>query len=90
LVSGMVLIAWSGLTDSEDKVVAVKIPEKLEVPEGNRLLLTFEAEGVQIYVSKKGKDGKPEWSFKAPLANLSDRGTKIGYHYDGPCWEALD
>src|SRR5580704_12560560 len=90
LVSGMLLIAWSGLPAREDKVDPVKIPEKLQVPEGNRLLLTVEAEGVQIYVSKKGKDGKPEWSFKAPLADLSDRGKKIGYHYDGPCWEALD
>jgi Protein of unknown function (DUF3455) len=90
LVSGLLLIAWSGLTAGEDKIVPVKIPEKLQVPERHRVLLTVEAEGVQIYVSKEGKDGKPEWSFKAPLADLSDRGKKIGYHYAGPSWEALD
>jgi len=90
LVSGLLSIAWSGLPAGEDKVVPLKIPDKLQIPEGNRLLLTVEAEGVQIYLSKEGKDGKPEWSFKAPLADLYHRGKKIGYHYDGPSWEALD
>src|SRR4051794_30498793 len=98
LVSGMVLLGWSGLPvygskDKSNKEVPIAIPEKLRVPKGNRLLLSVEAEGMQIYVSKKGKGGKPEWSFKGPLAELSDKGKLVGYHYagpSGPCWEMLD
>src|SRR5438067_1933049 len=73
LVWGMVFIGWWGLRAPGDEAGPEKgglprIPKKLKVPEGNRLLWSVEAEGLQIYVSKKGKGGKPEWVFQAPLA----------------------
>jgi hypothetical protein len=90
LVSGMVLIAQPAISTSAKEPVPVKIPDELKVPKGNRLLVSMEAEGVQIYVSAQGKGGKLEWRFKAPLAELSDRGKKVGYHFAGPAWETLD
>lgn len=69
-----------------------KVPDAIKVPEGSVLLARVDAEGVQIYVSKEGKDGKPEWTPKAPLADLSEKGKPFGYHYAvaGPAWEATD
>jgi hypothetical protein len=90
LVAGTLWLACSDLPAGDDKGVPVKVPENLQIPKGHRLLLSVEAEGVQIYISKEGKDGKPEWSFKAPLADLVERGKRVGYHYEGPSWEALD
>jgi CHASE3 domain sensor protein len=66
------------------------IPDRLKVPGDNKLLFSLEAEGVQVYVSRAGKGGKPEWAFKAPLAGLSAKGKPAGYHYGGPTWEARD
>jgi hypothetical protein len=68
-----------------------EVPSQLRVPAGHKLLFTVKAKGVQIYKIAMGKDGKPEWVFEAPLAELlSSRGTKVGCHYEGPSWEASD
>jgi hypothetical protein len=87
LAAGAVLAMGAGAAGQGPDL---KIPDKLKVPDGQRLVLRVEAEGVQVYVSKPGKDGKPEWSFKGPLADLSAAGKLAGYHYDGPSWELLD
>ena len=56
-----------------------------------KLLARAEAKGVQIYKSVEGKDGKLEWALEAPLADLfSGEGKKLGSHYEGPSWEAMD
>ncbi|HTG02321.1 MAG TPA: DUF3455 domain-containing protein, partial [Nitrospirota bacterium] len=57
--------------------------------------LSLEAQGVgvQIYTCEAVKDNptRYEWIFKAPDAELFDNaGNKIGRHYAGPTWEALD
>jgi hypothetical protein len=67
-----------------------RVPAALKVPAGHKFLFQLEAEGVQIYVSKKGEKGSLEWALKAPLADLLDKGKKAGYHYAGPSWESLD
>jgi hypothetical protein len=66
------------------------VPAALRVPKGHKLLFKTEAEGVQIYQSRLGKDGKPHWAPKGPLAGLTQAGKKAGYHYTGPTWEAGD
>ena len=67
------------------------VPSELRVPSGHKLLVRAEAKGVQIYKSVEGKDGKLEWVFEAPLADLfSGDGKKLGFHYEGPSWEAMD
>jgi hypothetical protein len=66
------------------------VPKEIAVPAGYKLLLKVEAKGVQIYKSVEGKSGKLEWALEAPLADLSRKGEKAGWHYEGPSWEASD
>jgi hypothetical protein len=66
------------------------VPDALRVPKGHKLLFKVEAEGVQIYESRPGPDGKPQWVHKGPLAGLKQPSKKTGYHYAGPSWEADD
>jgi len=57
------------------------------------LAMIVSARGVQIYEcrSRKQPDGGFEWAFAAPEADLFDaRGSRIGRHYAGPHWEAMD
>lgn len=68
-----------------------EVPSELRVPPGHKLLVRAEAKGMQIYKSVEGKDGALEWAFEAPLAALSSSGKKtLGFHYEGPSWEATD
>ena len=72
---------------------AAPIPAKLQPTASERAVATVPAVGVQIYECRAAKD-KPnqfEWAFVAPEADLFDRkGTRLGRHYAGPHWEALD
>jgi hypothetical protein len=66
------------------------VPNEIAIPPGHRLLLRAEGKGVQVYKAAT-RDGKLEWVFEAPLADLlDDKGERVGYHYDGPSWEAFD
>jgi Protein of unknown function (DUF3455) len=74
-----------------------KVPESLQVPATQALLLETHATGVQIYECKATKDDPErrlvvfEWVFKEPQADLFDvAGTKVGKHYAGPTWEWND
>lgn len=56
-------------------------------------VLTTGARGVQIYECRAaaGPQGRFEWSFVAPRADLLDpSGRVIGHHGAGPYWQALD
>lgn len=65
------------------------IPPELR-PDGQTLLFTATAGGVQIYVSV-AEGGGYKWVLEAPLARLrADRGGVTLLHYDGPSWEASD
>lgn len=69
------------------------IPAPLRVSTNSALTLRAHAAGVQIYRCSAGKDDAAhfEWLLKEPEADLFDRsGKKIGNHYAGPTWEALD
>ncbi|TWO70282.1 DUF3455 domain-containing protein [Caenimonas sedimenti] len=68
------------------------VPAKLQ-PAGETISHVVPAKGVQIYEcrAKAGAAGQAEWAFVAPEAELFDRrGVRIGKHYGGPHWEALD
>ncbi len=70
-----------------------KIPPKLQPAAGEKLAQVVPATGVQIYECRARVDapGQFDWAFVAPEADLFDaRGKKIGKHYAGPHWEALD
>jgi hypothetical protein len=70
-----------------------KVPENLNPPPGQTLVLKAKAKGVQIYrcSASSGNSNQFEWSLKAPQADLfDDKGQKIGQHFAGPTWKAVD
>ena len=63
-------------------------PAAITPPEGTRLLLSAQAEGVQIYACEV-KDQGFAWVFKAPEATLFDQdGRQIIRHSGGPSWQS--
>ena len=69
------------------------IPDSLKTPPTQLLTLQTHAIGVQIYECKARKENPArfEWVFVAPEADLFDTdGIKVGKHYAGPTWEAID
>ncbi len=67
------------------------VPEALKAPAGEQVVLVAHAGGSQIYTCGKGDDGKPQWTLKAPEAQLRDsKGALIGHHSAGPSWKHLD
>ncbi len=84
-------LLMSGFASAQSQ--PAKPPAPLRVPDGQTLLFTARAEGVQIYIAR-AKPGDPatlEWILKGPEADLFDASSaKIGKHYAGPTWEAID
>lgn len=67
------------------------VPEKIQAPAGEQLVLKVHASGSQIYTCQQGTDGKFAWTLKAPEAELRDeQGKIIGSHYAGPTWKHND
>jgi Protein of unknown function (DUF3455) len=69
---------------------AQQVPQALQAPANERLVLQVRAKGDQIYACKV--DGpQPGWILKAPDAQLFDKdGKAFGKHFAGPSWEASD
>ena len=71
-------------------VSAPIVPQSLEVPAGEKVLLHAYAKGVQIYTCRPSPSDPAQfaWALKAPEALLFDEnGTVIGSLYAGPTWE---
>lgn len=67
------------------------VPEKIQAPAGEQVVLVAHAAGSQIYTCQPGTDGKFAWTLKAPDAELRDaKGATIGRHYAGPTWKDND
>ena len=67
------------------------VPDKINAPAGEEVVLQAHATGSQIYVCQAGTDGKLAWTLKAPDAELHDQqGAVIGRHYGGPTWKDND
>lgn len=61
------------------------LPDKLQVPAGEKFLFQLHGTGVQIYTCKDS------WTLKAPDAQLLDSdGKAAGHHFAGPTWQAKD
>jgi Protein of unknown function (DUF3455) len=70
---------------------APEVPEALKVAPGEHLVLVAHAQGAQIYLCGRGVDGQPQWTLKAPDAELrDDKGHVIGHHGAGPSWKYSD
>jgi uncharacterized protein DUF3455 len=84
------LLACAALSHAQG-VVPPEVPDAIKAPAGERVVLRARASGVQIYVCGTDSDGKPNWSLKAPDAQLrDDKGALIGHHGAGPSWKHSD
>jgi hypothetical protein len=80
-------------THSSGTLSVPVVPDTLKVSPGEALSFAANAKGVQIYQCRaKTNDATAyEWVLKAPEADLFDgQGKRIGRHYGGPTWEAID
>ncbi|HVH83743.1 MAG TPA: DUF3455 domain-containing protein, partial [Steroidobacteraceae bacterium] len=67
-----------------------EVPDAIKAPAGEQVVLVAHAAGSQIYTCGKGDDGKPQWTLKAPEAQLRDaKGALIGHHDAGPSWKHI-
>jgi len=71
-------------------VAAQEVPQQIQPPAAEQLLLRVHAKGDQVYTCKA--DGAQfTWILKAPDAQLFDKdGKPFGKHFAGPSWEAND
>ena len=59
-------------------------------PSGQKVILTVQGRGVQIYVCRQAGD-VPTWVFVAPEATLQNgTGAEVGSHGAGPVWSLKD
>ena len=71
-------------------VAGQQVPQQLQPPAAERVLLQVHAKGDQIY-SCKGDGTQFAWTLRAPDAKLFDKdGKPFGKHFAGPSWEAND
>ncbi|PYX33373.1 MAG: hypothetical protein DMG77_00140 [Acidobacteria bacterium] len=67
------------------------VPEAIQAPAGEEVVLFAHAAGSQIYTCQAGAAGRFSWTLKAPEAELHDRNDKvIGQHFAGPTWKLKD
>ena len=84
------LIGFAALLHAQ-ALTRPEVPEAIKAPAGETVLFRAHASGVQIYLCGQTADGKPQWTLKAPEAELRDeRGALIGRHFAGPSWRHND
>jgi hypothetical protein len=67
------------------------VPDTIQAPAGEEVVLFAHATGSQIYTCQAGAAGRFSWTLKAPDAELHDRKDKvIGSHSAGPTWKLKD
>jgi hypothetical protein len=77
--------------NAPQKETAPDVPDAIQVPAGQEVVLFVHAKGSQIYTCQAAPDGKFAWTLKAPEADLLDRNDKvIGQHSAGPTWKLKD
>jgi hypothetical protein len=73
------------------RVPPPEVPNAIQAPLGEEVVLLAHASGSQIYTCQAGTDRKFAWTLKAPDAELKDRNGKvIGSHFAGPTWKLND
>lgn len=85
------MLASAQTKDVPQKEVPPDVPDSIQSPTGEEVVLLAHATGSQIYTCQAGADGKLSWTLKAPEAELHDRKDKvIGQHSAGPSWKLKD
>jgi uncharacterized protein DUF3455 len=83
-------LAFVAITALSFSTAAQQVPQQLQPPAGEQLLLRVHAKGDQIYTCKEGVT-EFSWTLKAPDAQLfAEDGKPFGKHFAGPSWEAAD
>ena len=85
---GSMLIAGAALPAGAGGSKPPTVPEPIQVPAGQKVVLDVTGKGVQIY------DCNPTmlaWTFREPAASLHGRGGHVvGIHFRGPTFESFD
>ena len=91
-ISGLVLLAALAFrVAGAQQEPPSDVPGAIQVPAGEKVVLSAHASGSQIYTCQAGADGKFAWTLKAPDAELMDSSGKvIGNHFAGPTWKLKD
>jgi hypothetical protein len=93
IIALLLTLTSAGCSTTGSSHAVTDVPDALK-PAGNEsLAMIVPATGVQIYECRLSaqQPGRYEWAFVAPDAELFDRrGKRIGRHYAGPHWEAVD
>ena len=93
IIALLFALSSAGCSTLESPQAATDVPDILRPAGDESLAMVVPATGVQIYECRLSaqQPGRYEWAFVAPEAELFDqRGNRIGRHYAGPHWEALD
>ena len=69
-------------------VAAQEVPQQLQPPSNEQLLLRVHAKGDQVYTCKAADGAQFTWTLKAPDAQLDKDCKPFGKHFAGPSWEA--
>ena len=84
-------LASAQAKDAPQKEVPPDVPDAIQAPTGEEVVLLAHATGSQIYSCQAAADGKFSWTLKSPEAELHDRNDKvIGSHSAGPSWKLKD
>jgi len=84
-------LARAQAKDVPQQEVPPDVPDAIQAPAGEEVVLYAHASGSQIYTCQAAADGKFAWTLKAPEAELHDRKDKvIGQHSAGPSWKLKD
>src|SRR5579863_2246136 len=77
--------------NSQQKEVAPDVPDAIQVPAGEEVVLFVHASGSQVYTCQAAAGDRFSWTLKGPEAELRDRNDKvIGQHLAGPTWKLKD
>jgi hypothetical protein len=95
LVLLIVSLAVCGSIQAQDTQINSKqlqsVPQQLQPPANEQLLLEVHAKGDQIYSCKETSSHDFAWALKAPDAQLFDKNGKLfGKHFGGPAWQSED
>lgn len=86
-VIGMVVLIACAI--DAQRAQAQDLPDPLS-GDAKTILMTVQAEGVQIYNCAKDNTGQLTWQFREPLATLMINGKTVGRHFAGPTWQLND
>ena len=90
---GSMLIAGAALPAGAGGSKPPTVPEPIQVPAGQKVVLDVTGKGVQIYDCKPSaaNPAMDAWTFREPAAVLSGhRGRPVGIHFVGPTFESFD